>query len=95
MTHPFQIIILPEAEEDLEKLDSSIRRRCLDKMEWLARNPEAAGRKPLRHLPADLRGLNSYTVGDWRILYWVYPGEGLVKIYGVEHRSRIYKRLTK
>lgn len=89
----YQIIILPEAEEDLEDLDSDIRKRCLAKIEWLASHPELLGKKPLQQLPLALKGLNSYPVGDWRILYWVYPQHKCFKIYGIQHRSKVYKHL--
>lgn len=90
---PYDVLILPEAEEDLAGLDTPIRSRCFAKIEWLAAHPEVLGRKPLRYLPVALQGLNSYTVGDWRILYWVYPTQRLMKLYGVQHRSRVYKYL--
>lgn len=89
----YHVIILPEAEEDLEVLDPPIRHRCLLKIEWLASHPEVLGKKPLRNLPVALQGLQSYTVGDWRVLYWVYPAHKAIKIYGVQHRSRVYKYL--
>jgi len=56
------VIFLPEAEEDLEDLGSATRKRCLAKIEWLASHPEVLGKKPLRHLPIALKGLNSYPV---------------------------------
>jgi mRNA-degrading endonuclease RelE of RelBE toxin-antitoxin system len=88
-----QVVVLPEAEEDLEALDPPVRQRCLTKIEWLASHPEVLGKKPLQHVPSALRGLQSYPVGDWRILYWVYPGDKVMKVYGVQHRSRVYKSL--
>jgi mRNA-degrading endonuclease RelE of RelBE toxin-antitoxin system len=89
----YRVVVLPEAEEDLETLDSSIRNRCLAKIEWLAVHPEVLGKKPLRNLPPQLGGLQSYPVGDWRILYWIYPAQQVMKVYGVQHRSRVYKHL--
>ena len=90
---PYQIIVLPEAEEDLAALDPSIRHRCLAKLAWLAAHPERLGQKPLRHLPPALHGLQSERVGDWRLLYWLYPPHHLLKVYGVRHRSQVYKHL--
>ena len=89
----YQVVVLPEAEEDLEALDPSTRQRALSKIEWLASHPEVLGKKPLQHLPLALKGLQSYRLGDWRILYWVYPAQKILKIYGVQHRSRVYKHL--
>ena len=87
----YEIIILPEAEEDLDRLDPPVGRRCLEKIQWLSSHPELLGKKPLHNLPHDLKGLNSYTMGNWRILYWVYPQPGILKIYGIEHRSKVYR----
>ena len=89
----YHVVVLPEAEEDLETLDPPIRNRCLSKIEWLASHPDVLGKKPLQHMPAALHGLQSYTLGDWRILYWIYPAQKTLKIYGVQHRSRVYKHL--
>ena len=89
----FVVVFLPESEEDLEKLDTTIRTRCLKKIEWLSHHPELLGDKPLKTLPHDLKGLCSYPVGDWRILYWAYPQQKVFKIYGIEHRSKVYKHL--
>lgn len=89
----YEVVVLPEAEEDLEALDPPVRHRCLAKLTWLAAHPDVLGKKPLRHLPATLQGLQSYPVGDWRILYWVYPAQHVLKVYGIQHRSRVYKYL--
>lgn len=89
----YRVIILPEAEEDLEKLDHPVRKRCLSKISWLRSHPEVLGKKPLQGMPLTLKGLNSYPVGDWRIFYWVYPNKGCLKIYGVQHCREIYKHL--
>lgn len=91
----YKIIFIPEAEEDLEDLDSSVRKRCLTKVEWLSLHPEVLAKKPVQNLPSGLRGLNSYPVGDWRILYWLYPKNKCIKIYGIQHRSHVYKHLSK
>lgn len=89
----FRVLIEPEAEKDIERLDSSIRERVLKKIHWLSEHPELLGRKSLQNLPFDLKGLNSYTVGDWRVLYWLYSSQQTIKIYGVKHRSEVYKKL--
>ena len=32
-------------------------------------------------------------VGDYRILYWIYPAKKLVRIYRIQHRSEAYRSL--
>jgi mRNA interferase RelE/StbE len=44
-------------------------------------------------MPADLAGLCKLRVGDYRILYWNYPSQKLIRIYRIQHRSEVYRRL--
>jgi hypothetical protein len=39
-------------------------------------------------MPDDLAGLCKLRVGDWRILYWIYHAEKIVRIYRIQHRFR-------
>ncbi len=79
-------------DADVESLDSSVAIRILKKVKWLAQNPEAL-RFGLKHMPDDLRGLQKYRIGDYRVLYWVDHDAQQITLYGVEHRRSIYKRL--
>jgi len=47
----------------------------------------------LSNLPDDLAGLCRFRVGDYRILYWRYPSEAVLKIYRIRHRRDVYRRL--
>lgn len=80
-------------EQDLKKLDRAVASFVLEKIEWLAENPEAA-RFPLEHLPNDLRGLHKYRVGDWRVLFWIDHHKHIITLYRVRHRKDIYKHLV-
>jgi mRNA-degrading endonuclease RelE of RelBE toxin-antitoxin system len=44
-------------------------------------------------MPDELSGLCKLRVGDYRILYWIYPGKKRVRIYRVQHRSEVYRNL--
>jgi mRNA interferase RelE/StbE len=44
-------------------------------------------------MPDDLAGLCKLRVGDWRILYWIYHPEKIVRIYRIQHRSEVYRDL--
>jgi len=35
-------------------------------------------------MPDDLAGLCKLRVGDWRILYWIYHADKLVRIYRIQ-----------
>jgi mRNA-degrading endonuclease RelE of RelBE toxin-antitoxin system len=44
-------------------------------------------------MPPDLKGLQKYRIGDYRVLFWVDHSARLVTLYAVAHRSAIYKKL--
>jgi mRNA-degrading endonuclease RelE of RelBE toxin-antitoxin system len=44
-------------------------------------------------MPDDLAGLCKLRVGDWRILYWIYHAEKVVRIYRIQDRSEVYRDL--
>lgn len=43
--------------------------------------------------PKDLKGLQKYRIGDYRILLWVDHDKRVITIYGVEHRRSVYNDL--
>ncbi len=79
-------------DKDLKKLDRSIAKRILNKLDYLAKNPKLA--EPLEYLPKDLEGLKKFRVGDWRVLFWVDDNKKEIILYGVDHRGSIYKRFS-
>jgi mRNA-degrading endonuclease RelE of RelBE toxin-antitoxin system len=48
---------------------------------------------PSRYLPPDLKGLYKHRFGDYRILVWVNREARVLTLYGVGHRSDIYRKL--
>jgi len=88
----YKIILDPQAVEDLAELDFSIRERVAQKIDWLGNNAGVIFHHQLSSLPDDLKGLCRIRVGDWRILYWIYHYRKVIKIYGIEHRSKVYKK---
>jgi len=89
----YRLIVLPSAETDLEALEPQVRRRVLRRLVWLRENASEVVHHRLANMPDDLAGLCRYRVGQYRILYWVYPGRQLLKIYRIEHRRDVYERL--
>ena len=87
----YRVIVLPSAEEDLERLDSDVRRRVLRRMVWLGENAPQVIHHRLANLPDDLSGLCRLRVGDYRILYWNYPHREVLKVYRIQHRREIYQ----
>ena len=63
------------------------------KIAWLAENADQMVHRRLVGMPEDLAGLCKLRIGDYRILYWVYRAQELVRIYRVQHRSEVYRDL--
>ncbi|MFA4887878.1 MAG: type II toxin-antitoxin system RelE/ParE family toxin [Candidatus Nanoarchaeia archaeon] len=82
---PYEVILMREAERFLKKCDKSIRDRILDKFEGLRINPRLG--KPLT---ANLAGLLSLRIGDYRAIYQIKDTELLVMVIRVGHRKDIY-----
>ena len=82
----------PDFSRDLKKLDSSVAKRILNKLDYLAKNPKLA--ESLEYLPKDLEGLKKFRVGDWRVLFWLDENNKAIVLYGVDHRGSVYKRFS-
>lgn len=89
----YQISIHPKALANLDKLDFPVRKRVSKKVDWLGENAETIFHHQLSSMPDELKGLCRIHAGDWIILYWVYHNKKEIKIYGIEYRSRVYKKL--
>jgi mRNA interferase RelE/StbE len=88
----YRLETTPDFEKDFKSLEKDVAGRVTKKIEWLAENPEAI-RFPLKHAPKDLKGLQKYRIGDYRVLLWVDHGKRAIILYGVEHRRSVYERL--
>jgi len=72
----------------LKKLDPEDRRRILKKLATLEEEPIPRGAIKLRGEKDAYR----LRVGDYRVLYKVLWEEGVVLVFKVEHRRRVYRR---
>jgi mRNA interferase RelE/StbE len=87
----FRIEIGKRADAQLTGLDAVIGASVERRIQWLADNAEGMVHRRLVGMPEDLAGLCKLRIGDWRILYWVYPAQKLVRIYRIQHRSEVYR----
>ena len=85
----YRVQLLDSAADDLRRLDRTIARRLLRRIEWLAENLEVVNRE---RLTGQFAGLLKFRVGDYRILYEVIDDEQLIIIHIVGHRRDIYHR---
>ena len=84
----YQVKFIPEAAEDLSRLDKIIAHRILTKIRWLSENfdnltPEL--------LTGEWKGLFKLRVGSYRVVYTVNQKDQLIAVHLVGHRRDIYK----
>ncbi len=86
MAKRYQVLFIPAAEKDLNKLETKIGSRILEKLEQLTENPRPRNGKKLK-------GEVSYRlrVGDYRIIYEVDDRNTQVIVYRIRHRKEVYK----
>ena len=88
---PDQVEVGGKAGTQLAELDAAIGAPVERKILWLAENAAVMVHRRLVGMPDELSGLCKLRIGDWRILYWVYPAQSLIRIYRIQHRSEVYR----
>ncbi len=89
----WQVEIGSKASTQIEELDSTIGVSIERKIPWLSQNADGMIHRRLVGMPTELEGLCKLRVGDYRILYWPHPGMKLFRIYRIQHRSEVYRKL--
>lgn len=84
----YQVKFMPEAVDDLSRLDKVIAQRILTKVRWLSKNfdnltPEV--------LIGEWKGLFKLRVGSYRLVYTVSQKDQLITVHLIGHRRDIYK----
>jgi mRNA interferase RelE/StbE len=87
----YRVEIGSRADAQLAELDSAIGASVERKIQWLAENAAVMIHRRLVGMPEDLSSLCKLRIGDWRILYWIYHREEIVRIYRIQHRSEVYR----
>lgn len=75
-----------KAADFLRKLDKNIKQRIAEKIDLLKENPELG--KPLT---ANLAGLWSLRIGDYRAIYQIRHNELIILVLKLEHRKNVYR----
>jgi mRNA interferase RelE/StbE len=81
----YRIFLSPKANDFLKKMDKKDKERIEKKLKNLSDNPELG--KPLT---ANLSGLWSLRIGDYRALYQIKNNELLILVLKVGHRRDVY-----
>jgi mRNA interferase RelE/StbE len=83
-----RVILTPEAQADIKRLDPAFQTRILNKLGWMGQNAELLRHQALRG--EEWGGCFKYRVGDYRIIYQVdWSAEKLV-ILKIGHRREVY-----
>jgi mRNA interferase RelE/StbE len=85
----YLIVFMPQATNDLHRLDKPIAQRILYKLKWLSQNfNDLTPNK----LTGELRGFYKLRVGSYRVIYTANQEERLLVVHLIGHRRDIYRR---
>lgn len=88
----YRIRILDAAAHELARLDKTVGRRIVKRINWLAANLDDIR---LEALAGDLPGFYKLRVGDYRVLYEILRDEQTIVIHMIGHRREIYQLMRR
>ncbi len=83
-----QVILTPEAQMDIKRLDPAFQTRILNKLEWMGQNAGLLRHRALRG--KGWSGCLKYRVGDYRIIYQIDQSAEKLVVLKVGHRREVY-----
>ncbi len=87
----YKVVYLDVVEKDLKRLDKSIRKKIMDKIDKvLAKDPHGLG-KPLT---GPFKGFWRYRKDDFRVIYKISEKEILILVSRIGHRKDVYKNFV-
>jgi len=84
----YRVELLPQAIDDLRRLDKPVAQRILNKLRWLAENFESVASETLM---GPLSGLAKLRVGDYRVIYEPDRENRVITVHLLGHRREIYR----
>lgn len=85
----FSLIWHEKVLKDFESINAEDAERIKERIKkYLALNPEILG-KPLKGM---FKGLFSYRIGVYRVIYTMDRAENTIRILHVKHRKEAYRR---
>lgn len=85
----FEVVLTPEAQADIGRLDPSLQTRVLDRLEWMGQNAELM--RHLRLRGEEWAGCLRYRLGDYRLIYLLDRSERTLVVLKVGHRRDVYR----
>ncbi|MBI4276361.1 type II toxin-antitoxin system RelE/ParE family toxin [Candidatus Uhrbacteria bacterium] len=86
----YSVDVTRSFQDDFSRLDAHIASLVLEKVQWIAMHPEAA-RYGVQYLPEDLKGLQKYRIGHYRVFFWIEHNARRIVLYRVLHRREAYR----
>ena len=83
----YSLEVMPNAEDDLARLDVSIARSLRAKLDWICENCETLQHEALKGKD---RGKFRWRMRDYRIIYSLNRHEQILVVYRIGHRSSVY-----
>ena len=85
----YRVRLLDAATKELGKLDKSVARRIVERVNWPAENLKSVHLKPLT---GEFEGLFKLRVGDYRVVYELIHNEQMIVVHAIGHRREIYRK---
>ena len=85
----FEVVLTPEAQFDIVRLDAAVQTRILNRIEWMGQNAELLRHQALQG--KEWTGCFRYRVGDYRIIYQMDRRAEKLVILKVGHRREVYQ----
>ncbi len=85
----YTVRLLKAATRDLERLDRTVAKSILDRLEWLTKNLHETRLYPLK---GELRGLYKLREGSYRIIFEILHEENVIVVHAIGHRRDVYKQ---
>ena len=76
------------ADKDLENLDTPVKKKVIEKIDWLAENFENVTPVPLK---GEFRDFYKLRVGDWRVFYRVDWEGRIIFVAYIKNRDSAYR----
>ncbi len=88
MTH-YIVAFMPQAIDDLERLDTPVAQRILKKLTWLSKSFDSL---PGEMLSGEFKGFCRLRTGSYRVIYTADRERCVLTVHMIGHRRDIYKR---
>jgi mRNA interferase RelE/StbE len=88
MNEKYEVEFSLQADKFLSKIDKSLRKKLIRKIEWLAKNCEIINHQPLQY---EFKDYFKLKLGKIRIIYKIFPQRKTILIAYIDFRDKIYE----